>query len=369
MNQNNDRITITQMVFILMLTMVGAGVLSLPRNIAVATAHDHWLVVILGGLAALLASFIHISIIKIKPNMSYFDILSDALTKPMGYVVGVVYIIYFIGFIGLITVIFGNVIKSFLLTFTPIEIIFITILLTSVYICRKGIEVLGRMMELIIPSSTIVIIIIFALSFTGSKLENLLPVFNISFSEIVNGVSITFFSFIGFEILLFFGEYLNEPRKAARVSISIIFITLFYLLVVVSTIAKFGSIQLKHLVWPTLDLFDTIEFPGLFIENVQVAVMALWVIIVFATIAPMFLSANIMLRSIIGSKDHAYLAAPIFSMIYLAAQIPRSISHTYEILDIYTKYFSTLTIFIIPLIVLTSLLIQRKLKRGEEANV
>lgn len=369
MQDNNDIIPIGQMIFILMIAMVGAGILTLPRSLAEIVPYDHWLVLFVGGLVAIVTALIHGTIIKLKPRKQYFEILCDALTKPIAYIVGFIYVIYLIGFIGLLTRIFSEVIKVYLLVNTPIEVINISLLAIAIYSARKGIEVLGRMMEFLFPFVVTITVFIFALSFTKSDLANLLPVFEITPAEILKGAPTTILSFIGFEMILFFGVHLDQPKKATKAYIAVVAILLFYMLIITATFAQFGPIQVKYLVWPTLDLFDTIELPGFFIENIQVIVMSLWVLTVFSTIAPMFLAATVMTKSLTGSKDHAYLAAPFLPLVYFVSIIPENISKTYEIMDIYTKYVSSTMIFIVPSIVLISLVIQKKLRKEEKASV
>jgi len=369
MQDNNDIIPIGQMMFILMISIVGTGILTLPRDLAEVVPYDHWLILLAGGLVAIVTILIHGAIIRLKPRKQYFEILCDALTKPIAYIVGLIYVIYLIGFIGLLTRIFGEVIKVYLLINTPIEVINISVLAAAVYLARKGIEVLGRMMEFLFPILAIITVFILALSFTGADFANLFPVFEITPTEILKGAPATIFSFIGIEMILFFGAHLDEPKKATKAYIAVVATLLFYMLVITATIAQFGPIQVKALLWPTLDLFDTIQLPGLFIENVQVIVMSLWVLTIFSTMAPMFLAATVMTESLTGSKDHAYLAAPFLPLIYFVSIITENISKTYEMMNIYTKYVASAMIFVIPLIVLISLVIQKKLRREEKANV
>lgn len=368
MQNNNDTISINQMIFILMLTMVGTGILTLPRSLAEAAPYDQWIILLAGGLLALSIALIHGLIIKLSPNKQYFQILCDALTKPVAYVIGFVYIIYLIGMIALITRTFGEVIKAFLLTRTPLEVINVSILAVSVYLARRGVEVLARMMEFIFPILILFSIFIFGLSFLGSDFSNLLPVFEIEFNDIIKGLPVTLTSFIGFEMILFFGGYLDKPQNATKSYRAIIAVLFFYLLTVIATFAQFGPIQMKYLVWPMIDLFYTIRLPGLFIENVQVIVMSLWILAIFSTIAPMHLAAVTMAESITKSKDQAYLAAPFLPIIYFISIIPENISENHKLLGMYANYFSSIMILVIPLIILISLVIQKKLRKEAKPN-
>lgn len=368
MKDGSDIISIDQMILILILIMVSMGILTLPRSLAEIVPYDHWIIVLAAGLVAIVIIAIHAWIIKLKPRKQYFEILCDSLSKPIAYIVALAYIIYFVGIIGLLTRLFGEVMKVYLLTRTPIEVINISILASCIYLSRKGVEVLGRMAAFFFPVVIIVTIFLFPLSFIRTDFRNLLPVFQITFTEVLQGIPVTILSLLGLEMILFFGVNLEKPEESMKVIIAVVAVVLFYLLVVVATFAQFGPIQIKKLIWPTLDLFDTIELPGLFIENVQVIVMSSWVITVFTTIAPFYLAGVIMVKSITGFKDQACLAAPFLPFIYFASLIPKNIAHLYKIVDKFTRYFASIMVIGIPLIVLISLLIQTRLGKGVKTN-
>lgn len=368
MKDNNDIISLGQMIFILMLTMVGTGILGLPRSLAEAVPYDHWAILVFGGFVCIIAVLSHGAIIRLRPQKQYFQILSDALSKPIAYIVGFAYVLYFVIFIGFVTRIFGEVIKVFLLIHTPIEVINVSILASSIYLVRKGVEVLGRMLEFLFPVLILFGIFAFSLSFTGADAGNLLPIFQIKFMDILKGAPITILSFVGFEMLLFFGAHLEEPKKATKSYIAVVAVLLFYLLIILAIFAQFGPMQVKYLLWSTLDLFDTIELPGMFVENIQVIIMSIWVLLVFTTITPMHLAATTMLKSLTNSKDQAYLAALFLPFIYFVSIIPDSVSETYHMIDLYTRYVSSTLVFIIPLIVLISLFIQEKMRKGVRSN-
>ena len=368
MEDNNDLIPIGQMIFILMLTIVGAGILTLPRDLAVMVESDHWIILLVGGFIALVAVLVHGAIIRLKPRKHYFDILCDALTKPIAYLVGFAYVIYLIIAVGSIVRIFGDGIKMYLLANTPIEVINISMLVTCVYLARKGIEVLGRMLQFLVPILIVLSTFIICLTLTKSDFTNLLPVFQITFQDILKGIPTTVLSFAGFEVLLFFGVFLDKPKKATWGSIAIIVVLIYYISILIATLAQFGPIQMKYLLWPTLDLFDTIELPGLFIENVQVILMSLWVLFTFSSMAPTYLASVVMVKSLTGSRDQAYLAAPLLPFIYFASIIPENIAEAYKIIGIYSKYFASTMTFGIPIIVLVSLVIQKKLGKETGAN-
>ena len=223
------------------------------------------------------------------------------------------------------------------------------------------------MAAFLFPIVITVSIFLFLLSFINTNFRNLLPVFQITPVQVLRGI-LTILSFLGIEVLLFFGANLEKPRESMKSTIAVAAVALFYLLVIVATFAQFGPVQIKKLVWPTLDAFDTVQIPGLFIENVQVVVMSAWVIAVFTTIAPLYLAGVITAKSVTGFKDQASLAPPFLPFIYFASLIPKNLAHVYEVTDKFTFYFASIMVGAIPLIVLISLLIQARSGKGAKGN-
>lgn len=368
MKNNEDTITTGQMIFTLTLTMVSTGILTLPRNLADVVPYDHWIVLLAAGLVVMGATIIYSWIIRLKPGQRYFEILCDSLSRPVAYIVSLAYIVYFVGLIGLLTRLFGEVIKVYLLVRTPIEVINVSILAGCIYLSRKGVEVLGRLSTFLFPVAIIITAFLALLSLLRTNFRNLLPVFQITPIEVLGGMPVSILSFLGIEVILFFGANLKKPKESVKAIIAVAIVVLFYLLVVISAFAQFGPIQMKSLVWPTLDLFDIVELPGLFIENVQVIVMSTWVVAVFTTIAPLYLAGVVTIQSMTGFKDQAGLAAPFLPFIYFISLVPKNLAHLYKIVDKFSQCFASIMIFGVPLIVLISLLIQKKMGKGARVN-
>ncbi|ABR50669.1 spore germination protein [Alkaliphilus metalliredigens QYMF] len=369
MYSNNDSVSTSQMINIVILTMVGVGALTLPQGLAESAGADGWVVLITGALVAIGISFVHGYIVKSFPGKGFFEILSFTLTKPMAYAVGIYTTLYFIGMTGYVVRIFSDVVKTFLLPRTPVEVIFILMLLVSIYLVRGGIEVLGRMAELIIIPLGVLIIILFTISWQNMDISNLLPIFQLSFSDLLQGVVFALFSFLGFEVLLIFGGFLNEPKKATKIGLFAIAITLLlYLMLNASVLGVLGEQQLEHLTWPLLNLFGIIELPGAFIENVQAFVMVIWTITIFTTIAPFYLAATVFTMQMTGGKEHRYYALPILPLVFMFARWDGNIAAVYENLGVFTDYTAYGVVILIPIGVALSTMLRRTKKMGKEVG-
>lgn len=362
--QNNDKISPSQLGNIIILTIVGIGILTLPRNLAEAVETNGWLVLLIGGLITALFVYGNGYIVKKIPETSIKGIVTATLSKPVANVYMVFLLIYLIILNGFLTRIFAEVIKMFMLYKTPIEVIILSVLLVTVFLVRKGIEVLGRLAQLLLPIIMVPTLILFLLLFQGSHLTNLLPILDITFMEVVKAIPLVLFSFLGFDLILVFGAYTVRPDRIPRMAGgSILLILLFYICLNTGTLLVFGSEQTKHLIWPTLSLFKTIELPGLFIENVEILVMSMWVFTVFMSIAPLYMGKIVILEQLLNSKRSNYLALPLIPLVYFFSLLGDNLGEAYAILDIFTKYVSTIVAFGVPLLIFISIRIRERFKK------
>ena len=92
--------------------------------------------------------------------------------------------------------------------------------------------------------------------------SNLIPVMDHSVVNMARGISQMTFSFLGVEILLICYPWFKQPQKSERwVHLSNFTITLFYLIVIITSIAFFSKDQLIKELWPTLTLFQFVQLP------------------------------------------------------------------------------------------------------------
>ncbi|ABR50668.1 spore germination protein [Alkaliphilus metalliredigens QYMF] len=365
MFSNNDRISIYQMVNILVLTLIGVGALTLPRELVQLVETDAIILLIMGGTLTMGIAFIHGYIVKSFPGKSYFEILSFTVTKPIAYLFSLFFIVYLVGTNGLLLRILVEVVKVFMLPRTPMTIIAIMMLMVVAYSSRFGIEPLGRITNILFPGIVIFVVIMFALSFYETDFTNLLPIFQTPPSQLIAGLDLVIFSFLGFEIILIFGALLDKPEKATRIMpLAIFIVLLYYLLIHVSVISNFGMYGTKQLIWPTLTVFDAVDLPGAFIENVQVIIMSIWVYSIFMTLAPLHIAATMLLGQVLKAKELNYLGLPLIPVTYYISQYSGSVANVYVDLGKFTDYTAYFIIFGMPVAILIGMLIRKAAKKS-----
>lgn len=365
MISSKERITTSQAITILITSILGVGILSLPRDLVDLVKGDSFIVLVLGTIVCIVIGFFIYKIIDYFPNKSFLEINSILLSKPIAYLIGIIVLIYYIWNIGLITRIFVEVIKMYMLGYTPTEVIAISMILICAYGARGGIESIARLSQLLIFLIVIPVVGVLSLTLGAADFSNLMPIFQSSPMEITSAIGTTVFSFSGFEILLIIGFFLRKPSDGFKIQyISLICIGLMYIFFAVVTIAVFGMVETSHLLWPTLTLVKVINFPGAFLENLDALIMGAWTINIFMTICMFNYVSALLFGEVLKTKESTYLSFSFIPITYIIALYPRNLAHVYDILGSKNMIiYQAFIVIIIPTILIVTAMIYKRVKK------
>jgi spore germination protein (amino acid permease) len=145
----------------------------------------------------------------------------------------------------------------------------------------------------LIPSS-----LIFFLYFPTRQgdLQNLMPVLNHSFLDLLKASKSSSFIYFGIETLLIYFPFLKLPEKTAKwAHIALHYGTFEYTVLTVVTLMYFSQGLLKHTLWPSLGMTKIIEFT--FITRFEYIFIFLWLMVIIPTICiPIWCCTRIMKR-------------------------------------------------------------------------
>jgi spore germination protein len=360
-----EKITSNQLMAIMLSTIIGIGVLTLPRAVTEAAGPDGWLLVIAGGIVAIITSIIIAKLGLMFPGKTVVEYCSEVLTKPVGILFSLGFFIYYVIFCAFEARVFDEVTKQFLLDRTPTEAIVITMLLGSVYLVRQDIATIGRTGEMLVPVFIIPSILFLLPAIPEMDMTNLLPFMRTPPAMLLAGLGTIVTSYLGFETLLLFQPMMSRPEDAGKaMAVSLGSILLIYTLVVVSAVSLFGVVEIQRLMWPAFAMYRIIKIPGAFIENVHGVMMAIWVVAVYTTLAVFFFAAVIILSRLFALKEHSFMALPIAFIIYFLALVPDNISQVYSYLDAFSLVLGIPFGFILPLIIYITAKARRMDKKG-----
>lgn len=343
-------------------TVIGVGVLSIPNTLASTMGNKGWVSIVLSGILIIPVLYIITHIFKINPGKDFFQIGEETLGKILFKIILIIMMSYFIVFCAYVVRSLGELVEAFLLPTTPIEVIVLSFILACSYLATQEIEVITRGGYFLYPIILLFAGIVILISLPKADFSNLLPLNNINLSQIPRGLVNSFFSFAGFEMILFALPYVEQDKETTFKSAvyALIIITVIYVAIYVVCIAHFSVEQLQRQIFPVLQLAKQVDLPGFFLENLDGLVMALWVLVVASTFIPSYFGAGKVISKIFNLKSHKYIILILIPIIYFLALYPRDILQVNNIL---LKYFSILnfvTGVMVPLLLLIVILIRKK---------
>lgn len=350
--KGNQTVSNDQIKNLLITTLIGVGVLSLPSQMANILENDGWIPIIIAGLFFVPFLIMVDRLYKLYPNRSIFEIVIEVYGKVIFNILMIIVVIYFIMITAYTTRVFGEVIKTYLLETTPMEVIVLTMLLATAYLSRSQLQVLARTATMIYPILILLVIFLTLISIPDSDYTNMLPVFNSDFKKLPSAIVASLFSYAGYEIIFLVYPYSDDKKNTLKYVLRALFIVIgIYIIVFVITLSLFGVDQLKRGIWPTIALASEADLPGYFLENLDGIVLSLWVMVVYSTLGPVLFQASRILSSILNTKSHDFLVILLIPIIYIICVLPENIVLVYERLGKVLNYFTVASSIVIPIII------------------
>lgn len=358
-------------------TVLGVGTLIFPRPMAKEVGTDGILVI---PLVAIIAGFMIFVISKLGarfPGMSLVGITREVLGAKRnpwpGRILSIPFFAFFVGYwvmaMATVTRNFGQVLATAVYKRTPVVVLMLLLVVAAAFVSHSRADVLARFNEFLLPLVYAPGILLLAALFQVGEVQHLLPLFQADWKQVLKGVATALYAYSGFEVALIFMAAYQEPKKALRPHLTALFVitTFGYGMTYVASMAVFGREELIRLTWPVLELVKVVEVPGGILERLESAVLAIWVIAVFTTLANMIFAIVHTLHVALGLADRhrKWVTLTVVSVIYGLALKPENL---YEVSK-WTEWISYLWFFstlFVPLVLYVIARIRRK--RGESED-
>lgn len=378
-SDNKYVITSRQSASIISSTIIGVGVLTLPRVTAEYSKEAGWISTILGALVAMLAIAVITKLWERFPGKNIVTYAPDILGTPkapwVGRILSLPVCLGIIIFWALYTVVvartFGEVVVTTVLTQTPLEIIILTMLATAMLLVMYDIEVVARVNEVLLPIIIFPVLLIGLSSFQSAKLENILPLFFLDWNSFFIGVLTSAYAYLGFEVMLIFFAYVQPGTQVMKANlIGIAIPGLIYTLITISGISVFGVEELRLLAWPTLELVKVTEVPGLILERMESAFLGVWVAAVFTTVGNLYYAISVMINQTLGirsDKGRRIIAFLLLPLLYWLSLQPPNIHELFRYQGILGNIGGGI-VFVLPLLLWLGALVRKKSSREETST-
>ncbi|MFW6389593.1 MAG: GerAB/ArcD/ProY family transporter [Halanaerobiales bacterium] len=365
--KEHGKLTERQFAGIIANTLIGAGTLVLPRTVTATAGTGAWISVLIGGFLSIVVMMIIIKLGLRFPEETLMEYGAHITNKWIGGIIGFIFCLYWIFLTGLVIRAFSSMLTSAVLLNTPIEMIIIAMILIIVYFTRHDIQVIGRINELYFVFIIIPILFGIFLALREINFIRLLPLTGgQGLLPLLRSGTNSFFSFLGFEIIILFIPSITTQKLSYNYGIKgIISPLIVYMILVLISVGVFGIEELQNLTWPTLELVKVTPFPGLVLERLEAVFIAFWVVAIFTTSGNLFYSSVIGLSQIFKIEEHKTLIFPLLPFVFFIAVYPDNIFEVLDYMDILGRAGGVI-IFFIPVIYYLIAVIANK--RGDERS-
>lgn len=210
----NDKISSIQLGLMISAFLYGSTIVVNPAGKAET---DAWIAVLITIPLSLILINMYASVTVNNSSKSLQQILTDYFGKYLGNFLSLLYAWYFIHLASLIMRNFGEFIDTVTYPETPISVIITCNAIVTIYLVKSGIEVIGRICELLVP---IIIFTIVAVSFsliTSHDIKNLLPILNKGVGPVLDAsFSLLSFPFGETVVFLTVFPFHNSPNSTKK---------------------------------------------------------------------------------------------------------------------------------------------------------
>lgn len=321
-----DRITSSQMVFILFAIMVGVGILSLPQTVADKAGVDGWIAIITGGLLAILSALLMTKLGTRFQTQSVMEYAPHLLGRFFGTIISILFVLYFIAFVGMVVRISADVTKLFLLDETPVEVIVISMLLMGIYLVQHGMNPIARFNECIQPLTVFLLVFVLLFTIPDAEYGRNLPVLGDGLMPVWKSIPTTFFSYLGYEIIIFLLPFMKKPERGSVIAIgTIVAVMLLYVVIIVSCVGVLGVKEVLYVNYPLISIIKNIEVPGGFLERLDAVMMLVWVPFAITTVVLYHYCASLITAQLVKLQEHRVISLFYFPIVFLVALLPKNV--------------------------------------------
>lgn len=345
-----NSITNRQMFFIIFITLTTYTTIDLPKAMAQTAGRSSWIPII---IASIIFGFAGIIITKLN-NMFlgkvFFDYSQEIVGKFFTYVIAFYLILYFL-FVGVyLKLKLAGLLTSNFLPKTPEFIFLLFGIALSAYVAYKGITNIARMSEIFGVLFLIVTVAICILMLIGGIKYNILPFFNASeIKEYAKAMKHLIVPYGGLEILLII-PFTAKNKKAPKLAFfTLLFIGLFYVLIVESSIMILGINNTTLLNDSFIEAIKIVEAPV--IERLDIFYLTIGLISLFGGIIIVFATIVELACRIFPKMKRYVVVIAIGVIFFILSLLALKIKDFEKVSENFSFYLVFISSFLIPITV------------------
>ncbi|MHA6532111.1 GerAB/ArcD/ProY family transporter [Paenibacillus sp. BAC0078] len=358
--RSDDKITSRQAALFLTNTVLGAGILTLPRSVTEAVkTPDSWMSVLLGGAIVMLVIWVMVKLSQQFPGKTIYQYSKRIVGTYLGGFLCTLLIIYFMTIAGFEIRVLVEITLFFLLEGTPDWAIVIPFIWVGAYLVFGGINSIARAYGIIFPISFLVLFLCYIFSIRVFDINHLRPVLSEGFMPVIKGLKSTILVYTGCEVVMTITAFMQHPQQAVKAMLIGIGVPMgLYLLTVILVVGGLTIDSVVTSTWPTIDLVRSFEISGYFFERFEFPLLVIWMMQMFCNFCSFFFNASLGISQVFKLK----LVPVIFGMmplIFISTMIPKRINDVFALGDA-IGIMGVILFFLVPVLLSVVLIIRKK---------
>ncbi|MEH7250905.1 GerAB/ArcD/ProY family transporter [Neobacillus niacini] len=350
------------LVFFLIHTMQsGVGILGFQRFIAKAAGYDAWMSIIFTGLVIHILLWMMFKMLKIA-NGDLTSIHTYVLGKKTGKILSSTFILYFSLYAVTVLRSYIEIVQVWMFPELRTFWFALAFLLLVIYIVFGGFRTVAGIafFSVILP---LYIAGLFIIIIPYADFTNLLPIFDHSVKELLLASRNMSFSLLGFETLLFFYPFIQQPEKSKKwAHFGVLFSIILCIYLAILSFGYFSEEQLQKNLWPTLTMWKIIKLP--FVERFEYIGITNWALIILPNISICLWCASRLAKQLFSIRQKtSVLFIAVFCLI--ATSLLSTREQINFLTDITAKVGFYFNIIYVPLLFAATLLVKKVKSRAK----
>ncbi|OAT81275.1 GerAB/ArcD/ProY family transporter [Desulfotomaculum copahuensis] len=304
------RINSRQLAFLIITTVISTADIYQPALVARAAGRDAWIAVIMATAAGIGIWFLCAALARRFPRETVIQYSRRVLGPWAGGAAGLAFIIFFFFTSASTTRMLSDIMNSAYMPATPLAVFSLSLLVVGAYTVLAGVEVLGRVNELLLPLGMATLLFVGAASLPGADFNRFLPVLENGPGP-VGWAAVMLAGYLGEAvIILMLFPYIVDQEKTTAAGARAVAAVGAALQVGVLAIALFGPGVTADLTFPALEMVRRIKLGDL-ITNLDILMMMVWVGGVYLKLSTIYYVTVLGLAQWLGLRDYRPLVAPL----------------------------------------------------------
>ncbi len=303
-------ISTNQFVWMLFIIITSLSSIQVPAMLITQAGRDAWLAAIGGWFLDASLAVVYAYMGVRFPGENFVQYSITILGKTIGRIVGIMFPLFFLLVCAILMRGYSQLLNEFFFPNTSLLTTMIPALWIAGYAARQGIEVIGRVTELLGPLFFLSIIVIGLMVSPSAELDHLKPQFDNGVYPFLIGSPFMLTFYGACIIMAMFIPVCNRPENGFLAKfIAVSLGATFVIITVVFSVAVFGYEQAANVRAPGLELSRMVAY-GNYLERVEI----IWMMLVVG--AGIMASANFLwafstgLSQILGLSTHKPLIYP-----------------------------------------------------------